>query len=243
MQRVTFSVLFYVKRSKPFRNGSLPIYLRISIDGKKAETSIKRGVTPELWDNVKQRATGQSKEAKQINQELDSISGQLHNHKLEFQEQGKTLTPKRLLDAYRGKENYRQVTLTELFEKHNSDMSERVGKDYSPLTLQRYKAGLAHIYTYLERDYSGKDHLISEVNHQFITGFEQYLKVVAGCQHNSAMKHMKALKKIIGIALARDIIRINPFTSYRITVKPTDRGYLMDHELKLLEEQKLRQEA
>ena len=236
MQRVTFSVLFYVKRSKPFRNGDLPIYLRITIDGKKAETSLKRGVLPELWDNVRHRAKGQTKEAKQINQELDSVSGQLHNHKLEFQEHGKTVTAQALLDVYLGKGD-RQITLTELFEEHNSDMSARVGKDYAPLTLQRYKAGFAHVQTYLERNYNGVEHLINEVNHQFITGFEQYLKVIAGCQHNSAMKHVKALKKIIGIALARDIIRKNPFANYRITIKPTDRGYLMDHELKLLEEQ------
>jgi site-specific recombinase XerD len=121
-------------------------------------------------------------------------------------------------------------------------MSARVGKDYAPLTLQRYKAGFAHVQTYLERNYNGVEHLINEVNHQFITGFEQYLKVIAGCQHNSAMKHVKALKKIIGIALARDIIRKNPFANYRITIKPTDRGYLMDHELKQLEEQEFKME-
>ena len=110
MQRVTFSVLFYVKRSKPFKNGDLPIYLRITIDGKKAETSLKRGVPPELWDNVRHRAKGQSTEAKQINQELDSVSGQLHNHKLEFQEHGKTLTAQALLNAYLGKGD-QQITL------------------------------------------------------------------------------------------------------------------------------------
>ena len=144
MQRVTFSVLFYVKRSKPFKNGDLPIYLRITIDGKKAETSLKRGVPPELWDNVRHRAKGQSTEAKQINQELDSVSGQLHNHKLEFQEHGKTLTAQALLNAYLGKGD-QQITLCGLFEEHNSDMSARVGKDYAPLTLQQYKAPFPHL--------------------------------------------------------------------------------------------------
>ena len=217
------------------RNGDVPIYIRITLGGKIAETSLKRGVAAELWCQTKQRAKGNSSIAKGINQELDSVSGQLHNHKLEFQEHGKTLTAQALLNAYLGKGD-QQITLCGLFEEHNSDMAARVGKDYAPLTLQRYKAGSKHIQTYLSRNYNGDDLLINEVDHQFITGFEQYLKVVAECQHNSAMKHVKALKKIIGIALARDIIRKNPFASYRITIKPTDRGYLMEHELKLLEE-------
>jgi site-specific recombinase XerD len=119
------------------------------------------------------------------------------------------------------------------------DMSERVGIDFAPLTLQRYEVADRHVKTYLERQ-NKKDIELVELNHEFITGFEHYLKVVAGCQHNSAMKHIKALKKVVGIALSRDLIRIDPFKSYKITTMKVDRGYLNEWELEMITDLKLR---
>ncbi|MCB0755373.1 MAG: phage integrase SAM-like domain-containing protein, partial [Flavobacteriales bacterium] len=202
MQRVTFSIFFFAKKNKPLRNGDLPIYIRVTCNGKSVETSIKRGVPPELWDANRQRAIGKTKAALGINQELESITGQFHNHKLELQERGKAVTARKLMDAYLGKDQS-GPTLLQLFSEHNMDMSERVGIDFAPLTLQRYEVADRHVKTYLERQ-NKKDIELVELNHEFITGFEHYLKVVAGCQHNSAMKHIKALKKVVGIALSRD---------------------------------------
>ena len=237
MQRVTFSILFFLKRNKPLRNGDLPIYLRITWNGRSVETSIKRGLPEKLWNQSRQRASGNSKVAININQELDSIQGQLHHHKLDLQERGKTVTARKLMDAYLGKDQT-GPTLLQLFSEHNKDMSERVGIDFAPLTLQRYEVAHRHIKKYLERQ-NKKDIELAEVNHEFITGFEHYLKL-GGCQHNSAMKHIKALKKVIGIALSRDLIRIDPFKSYKITTKKVDREYLNEYELKTITELELK---
>lgn len=238
MQRVTFSVMFFVKKKKPLRNGDLPIYFRITYNGKYVETSLKRGIPEELWDNHKQRAKGKSKIAQNLNQELESVLGQIYNHRLDLQERGKTVTARKLMDAYLGKDQA-GPTLIQLFGEHNKDMSERVGIDFAPLTLQRYEVADRHVKTYLEQQ-NKKDIELAELNHEFITGFEHYLKVVAGCQHNSAMKHMKALKKIVGIAISRDLIRKDPFSSYKIRTKKVDREYLTEHELSLLAELELR---
>jgi site-specific recombinase XerD len=73
--------------------------------------------------------------------------------------------------------------------------------------------------------------LIEEINHKFISGFEFYLKTVAKCQHNSAMKHIKSLKKIIRIALANDYIKKDPFINYRITQNIVEREYLTQAEI------------
>lgn len=229
--------MFFVKKKKPLRNGDLPIYFRITYNGKYVETSLKRGIPEELWDNHKQRAKGKSKVALSVNQELESVLGQIYNHRLDLQERGKTVSARKLMDAYLGKDQT-GPTLLELFSNHNNDMSERVGIDFAPLTLQRYEVAHRHIKKYLERQ-NKKDIELAEVNHEFITGFEHYLKL-GGCQHNSAMKHMKALKKIIGIALSRDLIRIDPFKRYKITTKKVDRAYLNEYELKLITELELK---
>src|SRR5690606_33391600 len=125
------------------------------------------------------------------------------------------------------------------FQEHNTNMERLVGKEYSPLTLQRFEAALKHIKTFCKAQYNNEKLLLSEVNNKFITSFEFYLKTTAACQHNSAMKHIKALKKVVRIALANDYIRKDPFYNYRITQKTVDRNCLTEKEPKSIIEKEI----
>ncbi len=60
----TFSLLFYVKKSKILANGTAPIYLRITIDGKPKEITTKRHVEPDKWNSATQKVNGNSEEVK-----------------------------------------------------------------------------------------------------------------------------------------------------------------------------------
>ena len=44
--KTTFSLLFYLKRPKNYENGSMPVYLRITVNGKRAETTSGRECLP-----------------------------------------------------------------------------------------------------------------------------------------------------------------------------------------------------
>jgi hypothetical protein len=116
-----------------------------------------------------------------------------------LQERGKVINAKTLLNAFLGL-GEKQWSLVELFQQHNNDMEKLVGTEYSPLTLQRFQAGLKHVETFCELERNDKAFPLAHVDNKFIKEFEFYLKTVAKCQHNSAMKHVKALKKIIRIA-------------------------------------------
>jgi hypothetical protein len=41
---------FYVKDARKDKTGEAPIYLRITINGERAEISTDKKVNPELWD-------------------------------------------------------------------------------------------------------------------------------------------------------------------------------------------------
>lgn len=230
MKRATFTILFFIKRSKLLKTGEAPVYLRITSNGDSSEISIKRSIKPSLWDTARNKAKGTSPEAIELNDYLTSIRGQLFMHQRELQEAGKQITAKVLLNAFLGI-GEKQWSLVELFEEHNKNVSQLIGKEYSPLTLQRYDAALKHIRNYCSVQYNNEKLPLSEVNNKFITGFDFYLKTVAKCQHNSSMKHIKALKKVIRIGLANDYIRKDPFVSYRITQKNVEREYLTQTEI------------
>ncbi|MDR1809115.1 MAG: site-specific integrase, partial [Prevotella sp.] len=64
--RSTFKVLFYLKRDKQKSNGSIPLFCRITIDGKQARFSMKCDVQPKFWDAKANKALGRTLEATKI---------------------------------------------------------------------------------------------------------------------------------------------------------------------------------
>ena len=230
MKRATFTILFFIKRSKLLKTGEAPVYLRITSNGDSSEISIKRSIKPSLWDTTRNKAKGTSPEAAELNDYITSVRGQLFMHQRELQEAGKQITAKVLLNTFLGV-GEKQWSLVELFQEHNDNLKQLIGNGFSPLTLQRYDAALKHIRNYCTIQYNNEKLPLTEVNNKFITGFDFYLKTVAKCQHNSSMKHIKALKKVIRIAIASDYIRKDPFVNYRITQKNVEREYLTQTEI------------
>ena len=56
----TFNLLFYVKKAKINSAGKVPVYLRITIEGKITEISTKRTIEISKWNSQGQKANGSS---------------------------------------------------------------------------------------------------------------------------------------------------------------------------------------
>ncbi|MCG2463013.1 site-specific integrase, partial [Flavobacteriaceae bacterium F89] len=69
----SLSLLFYIKKSKADEQGNTNIYLRITLDGRRAECSIRRKVHLSGWNSRTQLALGNSMVAQEINRELGVI--------------------------------------------------------------------------------------------------------------------------------------------------------------------------
>jgi hypothetical protein len=48
----------YVKERRNYINGETPIYLRIAVNGERAEMSTGKLVNPDLWDKNAERVSG-----------------------------------------------------------------------------------------------------------------------------------------------------------------------------------------
>ncbi|WP_234977653.1 Arm DNA-binding domain-containing protein [Flavobacterium cucumis] len=67
------SILFYAKSAKVAKNGLLPIYLRITINGARIELSTSRFVEKTKWNAEACKMKGSSEEARLINTHLDTL--------------------------------------------------------------------------------------------------------------------------------------------------------------------------
>mgnify|MGYP001055284017 FL=1 len=229
-QRTTLSLVFYIKRTKLLKNGDAPLYLKITITGTKCEMGLNRGVDPNVWDGNAGKMRGNTKQAKLINDFLDTVKYKMQRQLQYLLEDDKEINAKALRNAYLGIDTSRK-TLLEAFNDHNKKMKRLIDIDYSPQTLARYLSSTNHLQAFIKKNYKCDDLPLDKVNYSFLIDFELYLKTDCACTHNTAMKHMKSLKKIIRIALANQCLKQNPFINYQITTHKTDRGFLTEEEL------------
>ena len=123
--RSTFKTVFYVNGSKE-RNGIVPIMGRVTINGTIAQFSCKQSVTKAIWDAKGNRATGKSKEAKEVNFALDNIKAQITKHYQRLSDREAFVTAEMVRNAYQGI-GTEYETLLRAFDKENG-LSEVAGK-------------------------------------------------------------------------------------------------------------------
>jgi len=65
--KTNFSLLFYMKKQKKYQSGPATIYMRITVNGKRAETTTGRLCGPGRWNAQSGRANGTKEEIKAFN--------------------------------------------------------------------------------------------------------------------------------------------------------------------------------
>ncbi|PLX07098.1 MAG: recombinase [Marinilabiliales bacterium] len=234
----TFSLLFFAIKKRVNKKGEIPLYMRITVNGKKTEMSIHRSIDAKLWNSNSGCAMGNTKIAREINNYIMSVQTSIYDYFKLLREKEIEITPTLLKNKYLGIENDSE-TILGLFREHNAKFKQLVGKEFSADTLQRYETCLRHTSEFLLEVYNKNDIAVSKIDHKFISDYEFYLKTKRNCSHNTAMKYLKNFKKIIRIALSNNIISIDPFANYKLTLKKVDKGFLTEEQLNTLMNKKM----
>jgi site-specific recombinase XerD len=221
---------FYAKSTKANANGLLPIYVRLTVDGKRLEFSTKKFVEKSKWSSELAKMKGTTEEARSINSYLDLIKSKVLDIQMELLHRNETLSIENFKRKLLGTEE-RHRMLVPIFQDHNNKIKELVGKEYAPGTLERYTTSLKHTIEFMKWKYNISDIDITKIDHAFITDYEFWLRSVRNCANNTAVKYIKNFNKIIKICLANDWLDKNPFANYKSKVKEVERVYLTENEI------------
>ena len=124
------SILFYAKRAKANTNGLVPIYTRITVNGKRIELSSNKFVEPSKWSTEAGKMKGTSEEARLVNSHLDVLKIQIIEAQMELNLKKIPVTAETLKSKILGVEERRRM-LVPIFQDHNNKMKELVGKEYA----------------------------------------------------------------------------------------------------------------
>src|SRR5919202_465135 len=86
-----FSLLFYLKKGKDSK-GARPVYLRITVDGKRTELSTKIECEPGKWNPAAGRAKGTKEESRALNAYLDLLQARVGDVQHQLLAEGKPAT-------------------------------------------------------------------------------------------------------------------------------------------------------
>jgi len=231
----SFTQLFFLKSRKTDKGLKVPIYLRLTVNGKRAGLSVSRKVDPQKWDARTNKVRGTSSEARELNIYLDKVRSRVNKMHEKLMEANQPFTALDLKNLYLGKKEKPKMLL-EVFDEHNKQMEKLIGIEFALGTYKRYHTTRNHIYRYVKEAYGKEDIPVRDVNLKFIRGFEYFLKEKKACNHNSSLKYVNNFKKIIRIAVGNEWITKDPFYNYKIKFKTVEREFLTKEELDSLAE-------
>jgi integrase len=212
--RTSLSLLYRLKKQKNYKTGPVPIYLRITVEGQRAEIAMSRQCEPNKWNTQSGRAKGTKEDIKQLNCFLDDTQNKILELHRQMNESDDLITAETLKNRFTGKTG-KTKTLITVFEDHNEKMRALVGQEFEKSTLQRYETALMHTRDFMDWKYNVSDLTVSKINFEFLNEFEYYLRSVRKCANNSAIKYIKNLGKIVRICLGNGWLTVDPYINYK----------------------------
>ena len=227
------SILFYVKSSKASKNGLLPIYQRITINGTRIELSTSKFVEKSKWNTAAGKIKGNSEEARLINSYLDILNAKAYETEKWMVNNNQEINAQTFKNKFLGIEE-RQRKFIVIFEEHNKRMKEIVGKEFSINTYKKYETALSHTKEFLKYKYSLNDISIKQVDIAFINDFDFYLRNTKNCNNNSTIKYIRNFGKIVKQCYVNGWLDKDPFLNYKGKVKEVERTYLTELEIEVI---------
>ena len=239
METHSFAVLCYIRASRLDQKGQASIFLRITVDSRRSEFSIKRKVKPENWCSIKGRARvkGSDPESRLLNHHIDKLETRAYEIHSKLMTKKKPFTSETIKNKMLNKEeDYK--TLLSIYDDHNTQIEQLVGTEYSHGAHLRHLRTRNHLRAFIKKEYKQDDLFVMEVDLKFITRFEHYLRTQKIGNHNTVTKYVVNFKKIMRIAFANNWINKDPFYHWKASWKKVERDVLTELELqKLIEKE------
>jgi integrase len=220
-----FSLLFYLKKPRNFVKGKEPIYMRVTIDNIRFELSTQRQCESSRWNVAAGRALGTKEEAKSLNTYLDSLQSKVYEAHRRLLDSYEDITADALKRQLSGARE-RHKSVVEVFEEHNSQLRQLVGREFSASTALRYRTTLSHLKNFISWKYEVPDLEIKRLDYEFISDFSFWFRSVRNCNHNSTTKYLTNFKRIVLSCVKKGWLQRDPFLGFDLSKKEVERPYL-----------------
>ncbi|WP_075589851.1 site-specific integrase [Labilibacter marinus] len=227
-------VKFFLRTTKKSPEMGM-VYLRISYNTKRVDFTFNHRVKVSSWDSKNDLVKSSEKDYLRINRAITSARTKILGiyERLRYEE--KLITPEILKKLYLGNKE-ESKTLLYLMDYHNESQASVLSYG----TLKNYFTTQKYLAKYLNNVKRVDDIYLQDLNYQFITEFDAYLRNYKPLDHhkpltnNGIMKHLERLRKVTSMAVRLEWLEKDPFEKYKFSFTKVDREYLTEKELDIL---------
>ncbi|RYE56416.1 MAG: site-specific integrase [Sphingobacteriales bacterium] len=236
----SFSTVVFIRKNKSNKNLA-DIYLRITVDGQRSEISLKEQILANSWDTKKEIVKGKTIEVKAVNEHIANVRTAVRQKYRDLLDKGRLITALSLRDEYTGVHSQlKGRKLKELLSYYETIWQHKLRQG----GFKNYRTTIKYLNAFLASKFSDGDVFLSQINTQFATDFEHYIRTTPikqndSCQGNGLGKHLQRFKRIMNWA-AHDLrwIPVNQCEKYVCPLKKSKRNKLPLKELLVLEDQR-----
>ena len=221
--------LHYYLNSYKGKGRKQPLYLRITLNRKKAEIATKYFLEQKEWDESNQC----TRKNAEINDDIASTKNKVYEI-IKSLEKAKTPVTAHIIKTYVTGKDKVAAYLLEAYDRHMNRLE--VGGEVEKETVSRYRETKAHLIGVLQEK-KLDDILIEHIDYKFISDLDLYLlkqKVNHSektMERNTVNKHHSRLRTILIRAMKEGYIIKNPYIDFRLKNTPSNRTFLTEDEL------------
>ena len=165
----TFSILFWINSSRS-TNNKADLFLRITVNGRRANIGLKRKVLIDQWDKKAKKVKGTNAQAKAINNLINESQAKIYSIYQELKYKEELITAQLIKAKFFG-EDEGAKSLQEILTYHN----EKIEKTLSAGTIRNFGVTQKYIDRFLKKKLKTNDIYLKQLNFKFISDFETFL--------------------------------------------------------------------
>ena len=228
--RSTFSILYYINRSKVRADGTTAIMCRITIDGKKSVFATGHYCSPDDW----KAKTGEVKDIR-TNNILNDLRAKIETAYENLLKDAGMVTAEMLKNEITCVA-VTPTTLLKTGEEERERLRIRAEVINSTSSYRQSKSTQAYLHEYL-LSLNIRDIAFEDITEEFGWGYKLYLKG-KGCGAGHINHCLTWLNRLIYVAVDREIIRFNPLadvpyekkTDYKLKhISRAELQWIMEH--------------
>jgi len=206
-------ILFYLKKNQSKKSGFSPVMGRITVGKSMAQFSLKLEADAELWDTKAGRMGGKTKQALELNRQINKINLLIHTRYKEIKENQGSVTALQIKNAIQGIAST-QDTVLDHFVKMNETVSLRVGIDRAEASYKHYKKAYDALRYFLRKKYNLTDIPFKALTYSFIEEYHFHLRVERKFKPSTTAGYIIFFRKVVRNAVNQGIIGRDPFYGF-----------------------------
>lgn len=227
-------ISFWLYKAKKNQKNLTPVYLRVRSNYSYFTRSTGLLVKSAEWDKKTMQVRGASDEAISINSQLQGIRHKIIQIVNQLTIGGKPFDVEMVKKKLEGKEEH-QMTMMKVYDEHLKIMMKMKGKEYTQSTIIKYANTRLRLSQYLKYQFKRNDFFLYELNHDFMKGFEVFLRDRFDNSTTTVYKHYQRFTRVLNIAIQKGYLDRNPFPTYKIRMPKKKIEYLVQTEIDRIE--------